>query len=80
MVNTMAGMQEARAVAGPDATQLMATMTTAFAVGQITGPVVVSYSLTRGGHFAAPLLIAGGALTLSACVLATGAWRGRLHR
>jgi MFS family permease len=72
MVNTMVGMQEARAVAGPDATRLMATMTTAFAIGQIIGPIVVSYSVTGGGHFATPLLIAAGALSISACLLATG--------
>jgi MFS family permease len=70
MVNTMVGMQEARAVAGPDARGLMATMTTAFAVGQIIGPMVVSYSVAGGGHLATPLLIAAGALALSACLLA----------
>ena len=37
MVNTMAGLQEARAVAGSHATGLMAAMTSAFAVGQIGG-------------------------------------------
>lgn len=46
MMNTMAGMQEARAVAGPHATGLtglMAAMTSAFAGGQIGGPIVVSH-------------------------------------
>ena len=69
MVITMAGMQEARAVAGPDATSLMAAMTTAFAVGQIMGPVVVSYSLAGGGHLSTPLLVAAGTLGVSACLL-----------
>ena len=72
MVNTMVGMQEARAAAGPDARGLMATMTTAFAVGQIIGPIAVSYTVAGGGRFATPLLIAAGALTISACLLATG--------
>ena len=44
-------------------------MTTAFAVGQIIGPIVVSYTVASGGRFATPLLIAAGALTLSACLL-----------
>ena len=70
MVNTMVGMQEARAVAGPDATRLMATMTTAFAVGQIIGPIVVSSTVAGGGHFATPLLISAGVLAVSACLLA----------
>ncbi len=72
MVNTMVGMQEARAVAGPDATGLMATMTTAFAVGQIIGPIVVSSTVAGGGHFATPLLISAGVLAISACLLASG--------
>ena len=50
----------------------MATMTTAFAVGQIIGPIVVSYTVAGGGQFATPLLIAAGALTVSACLLANG--------
>lgn len=66
VVATMCGMQEARVVAGVNATRLMAAMTAAFAVGQIAGPIVVSYTVTRGGDLAAPLLVAGGALLLSA--------------
>ena len=42
MVLTMAGMQEARRVAGNAAPRLMAAMTAAFALGQLLGPVVVS--------------------------------------
>ena len=42
MVVTMAGMQEARRVAGPSAPRLMAAMTAAFAVGQLVGPFTVS--------------------------------------
>ena len=43
MVITLIGMQEARALAGVDAAALMAAMTTAFAAGQIAGPLCVSY-------------------------------------
>jgi MFS family permease len=69
MVNTMAGMQEARTVAGADATQLMAAMTAAFAVGQIAGPILVSYAVGVGADFSKPLLIASGALLASAYAL-----------
>ena len=40
MVVTMAGMQEARRVAGDGAPRLIAAMTAAFALGQLLGPVV----------------------------------------
>ncbi|WP_309678832.1 YbfB/YjiJ family MFS transporter [Polaromonas sp.] len=39
MVITMAGLQEARARAGAQATRLLGQMTAAFAVGQIAGPI-----------------------------------------
>ena len=39
MVVTMAGLQEARARAGAQATRLLGKMTAAFAVGQIAGPI-----------------------------------------
>ena len=42
MVLTMAGMQEARRVAGNGAPRLIAAMTAAFAIGQLLGPIVVS--------------------------------------
>jgi len=41
MVATMAGLQLARELAPQDSTPLLARMTTAFAVGQIAGPVLV---------------------------------------
>jgi MFS family permease len=69
MVNTMAGMQEARAAAGADATPLMAAMTAAFALGQITGPILVSSAAGAGAEFSRPLLIACAVLVVSACVL-----------
>ena len=66
MVITMAGMREARQVGGP---ALMAAMTAAFAVGQIAGPLVVSYfAHTRGGINAA-LAIAAVLLVVSAVAL-----------
>jgi MFS family permease len=66
MVITMVGMQEARSVAGARATGLMAALTSAFALGQIFGPIVVSYVVAAGGGFPAALLVAGAVLLLSA--------------
>ena len=68
MVLTMAGMQEARRVAGNAAPRLMAAMTAAFALGQLLGPVVVSVlpssvnPLHVASIAAAVLLIAGAAI------------------
>jgi len=66
MVVTMVGMQEARSVAGARATGLMAALTSAFALGQIFGPIVVSYVVAAGGGFSSALLVAGAVLLLSA--------------
>jgi len=67
MVVTMAGMQEARRAAGPQARALMAAMTSAFALGQILGPVIVSLLAQRG--FAPALVLAASMLALSAVSL-----------
>lgn len=65
MVITMVGLQEARRVAGAAARPLMAAMTSAFAAGQIAGPLVVGlvggYGIALG---LAALLLAATALTL----------------
>jgi hypothetical protein len=69
MVITQAGMREARAVAGPGATGLMAAMTAAFGGGQIAGPVVVSESVGADGDLSRPLVIACLLLLASAYAL-----------
>jgi predicted MFS family arabinose efflux permease len=69
MVITMAGMQEARRVAGPQARALMAAMTSAFALGQILGPVIVSLLVQSTGGFAPALVLAASMLALSAISL-----------
>lgn len=69
MVITMAGMQEARRVAGTRARALMAAMTSAFAVGQIIGPVSVSYLTGATGGFAPALIVSASLLVLSAFLL-----------
>ena len=71
MVITMAGMQEARRVAGPHAHALMAAMTSAFAAGQVLGPLAVSLLEQSTGGFAPALFLAAAVLVLSAISL----WR-----
>ena len=66
LVVTMVGMQEARDVAGPRATALMAAMTSAFALGQIVGPMLAGALHGTDGSFYASLLVACGALLISA--------------
>lgn len=66
MVITLAGMQEARAVAGPHATGLMAGMTSAFGTGQIAGPLLVSSTVGADADFSQPLLLACLLLVASA--------------
>ncbi len=70
MVITMAGMQEARRVAGRHAPVLIAAMTAAFAAGQIAGPLGASYIAQAHGGFPAALLLASALLVLSAIALA----------
>jgi predicted MFS family arabinose efflux permease len=65
MVITMAGMQEARRVAPEHARALMAAMTSAFALGQIAGPLWVGYM----SGVAQALLAAAAVLVLSAAAL-----------
>jgi len=69
MVVTMVGMQEARSVGGVRATGLMAAATSAFALGQIVGPISVSLVVVAGGGISAALAIACVALVVSAYAL-----------
>ena len=71
MVATMAAMQHARAIAGSNATRLIAAMTAAFATGQVVGPLAVSALKHRpDGGLAIALGGSGVLLVLSAIVLA----------
>jgi MFS family permease len=69
MVATMAGIQEARLIAGPRARALIAAMTSSFAAGQIAGPLLVSYQAAHGQGYSLALAAAGAALIASAIVL-----------
>ena len=57
MVATMAGLQEARRLAGAGARTLIAAMTTAFATGQIAGPLVVGVLGDAGASLAAAVIL-----------------------
>lgn len=69
MVNTMAGLQEARRVAGAHARLLMGAMTSAFAAGQIVGPLLVGFLTTAKGDFRTALAVAAIPLVVAACLL-----------
>jgi predicted MFS family arabinose efflux permease len=70
MVVTMAGMQEARRVAGArGARKLIAAMTSAFALGQVAGPLAVSFLAARGAGYEGALVAAAIALVASALAL-----------
>jgi len=67
MVITLAALQEAKRIAGRDATVMMAAMTSAFAAGQIIGPLTVSAAGNAGfssGLIAAAVLLVASALAL----------------
>jgi len=78
MVITMAGMQEARRVAGPRARALMAAMTSAFALGQILGPVIVGFLVQSTGGFALTLIPAAAMLAVGAACLSVVTVKGDL--
>ena len=77
MVNTMAGLQEARRLAAADPAPLIAALTTAFALGQIVGPALVSWRVGPGGDVTEPLLVAALVLVGSAGWLAASSSRRR---
>jgi MFS family permease len=70
MVATMTGMQEARHVHGAGAKALMAAMTSAFALGQILGPILVNFLGGRSGGLRPGLVAACALLLMSAYALA----------
>ncbi len=69
MVATMAGLQEARRLHGVAAPRLMAAMTTAFALGQILGPVAVRFMPAQADPMRAPSLAAAALLALTGAAL-----------
>lgn len=66
MVITMAGIEEARRLAGAAAPRLIALFTAAFAAGQIAGPLTVA---AFGGNIVLPSIVAAGALVVASLVL-----------
>jgi predicted MFS family arabinose efflux permease len=72
VVVTMAGMQEGRRVGGAAGTRLMAAMTSAFAAGQVAGPLLAGQMAGLHGGFDGALLLAAVLLVASAAALARG--------
>jgi predicted MFS family arabinose efflux permease len=70
VVITMAGMQEARQVGGQHATGLMAALTSAFAAGQIAGPLYASAVVAGEADFSRALLVAAIALLAGVAAIA----------
>lgn len=69
MVITLVALQEARRVAGPQARTLIAAMTSAFAAGQMIGPLTVSAAAATGAGFSGGLMVAAVLLAVSAVLL-----------
>jgi len=69
VVITQVGLQEARAVGGAHARALIAAMTSAFALGQIVGPLAAAYWVRATGGFSGALAIAAALLAVSAVAL-----------
>ena len=68
MVITLAALQEGKRIAGRNATVLIAAMTSAFAAGQIIGPLTVSAG-SGNGSFSNALIVAAMLLAVSALML-----------
>jgi predicted MFS family arabinose efflux permease len=75
VVVTMAGVHMARATGGVAAEALVAAFTAAFAVGQIVGPLLVSFFAARSGGFHEALVVAAVLMAVSALALAVPAER-----
>lgn len=71
MVIVMVALREARDVGGAHATSLIGAITASFALGQILGPISVSYLVKATGRFSVALLAASALLIISAIAL----WR-----
>ncbi|MEO7051374.1 MAG: YbfB/YjiJ family MFS transporter [Rhodanobacter sp.] len=71
MVVTMAGLREARMIAPQSATAFIATLTAAFALTQVIGPLLVSAVAHLAHGFAASLMAATSVLLIAAVAL----WR-----
>lgn len=73
MIITMAGMKEAHRTAAPDdVMRHIAAMTTAFATGQMIGPVFASMLFEISGGFGAALAITSAAVLVTALTLKAG--------
>jgi len=74
MIVTMAGMQEARRVAGNGAPRLIAAMTAAFAIGQLLGPIVVGL-VSSNTRALSTTSIAAAVLLIASAIVLTASYR-----
>ena len=65
---TALGLMGARALSGDQPRRALATMTAAFGLGQIVGPLVAGYGFDLTGSFLIPSLIAAAGLCLAAAL------------
>jgi MFS family permease len=77
MICTMTGMQQGREVGGVGGTRLMAAMTSAFAAGQIAGPMLATYFAHGTDDFSIALLVAALLLAAGAVALVPSDYRAR---
>ncbi|HWT71033.1 MAG TPA: YbfB/YjiJ family MFS transporter [Oxalicibacterium sp.] len=69
MIITLAALQEAKSVSPDRPAALIAAMTSAFALGQILGPLAVPFLSHGSGDFTLVLLISAGLMIGSAAIL-----------
>lgn len=81
MVVTMVGMQEVHRIApAPDMTRHIAAMTTAFAAGQILGPLMASTWFAASGSLSGALVLTSVLLVVSVFALAQSSPRAQKAR
>ncbi len=65
---TSSGLMAARALSGDNPRRVLATMTAAFGLGQIVGPIVVGYGFDLTGSFVVSSFVAAVGLCISAAL------------
>ena len=69
MTITMAAMQEAQRIGGQSSYRLMALLTSAFAAGQVLGPLTIAEAGVTASALRTPSLVAAALLFVTALIL-----------
>jgi len=69
MVVTLSGLQEAQRLAEGNSARLIAGMTTAFATGQVLGPILIGVLAGSSGGLQISLTVASLSLVATAAIL-----------